>query len=238
MKNLLFTFFCITVFLGNTFGQDLKNHHWTIEIGPVKSYFSTTLTITDSPIPHYAQLTNSRLLPAIRLARKIPIGKTNFAFQPFIGASISGANKGAIDNDVLRVNNTNYFVATTHGEFKLYHLEFGSFINYQIRNFDIQVGLNNRYHLDYRTLITLDYVPERVRLLPSPFADSNELEYTSEQVVNFSTNAGLRLQYTWARFIFGAEAWYGLTNLSVAKADWFQNEVYENSFRLMFGYTF
>lgn len=238
MKNQILIFLCITLFYGNTFGQDSKNHHWTIEIGPVKSYFSTEINITDSPIPHYAQLTNSRFLPAIRLARQLPIGKTDFAFQPFVGASISGANKGSIDNDVLRINNTNYFVSMNRGEFKLYHLEFGSFINYKINNFDIQLGINNRYHLDYQVFVTLDYAPERIRLLPSPSPDSNELAYSNEQVTNFSTNAGLRLQYTWSRFVFGAETWYGLTNLSVAEADWFQNEVYENSFRLMFGYKF
>jgi hypothetical protein len=36
--------------------------------------------------------------------------------------------------------------------------------------------------------------------------------------------------------LIATEYWQGVTDLSLAKADWFENDVYENNIHLMFGY--
>lgn len=219
------------------FAEEIKVFKWSIELGGVKSYITSEMNIPTSDLEHKAKLNNRLLLPSLRLIRIINIKECRFSVSPFIGLSAIGASRGTIDNKSFQLDTTTYFFST-QTPFRLYHSEIGSFVNYTIRSFNIQFGIKGQYALIYYSTLTLDLVPNRVRLAPTPAADSRELSYEGDRLTNFSANAGFRIQYNWRRFSVAVEYWQGLTDLSSAESDWFTNDVYENNLRLMVGYRF
>lgn len=237
MKNLLFTTLICLLFSINIFCQNEKARNWSVELGGVKSYISSEMIIPASDLEHKAKLNNSRLLPSLRLTRNINIKKSRFSVKPFLGLSVIGASSGTIDNKNFQLDTTTYYLSTRTA-FRMYYSELGSFISYSIKNFNFQFGIKGQYLLTYQGIFTLDLVPQRVRLAPTPAADSRELSYEGDRLADFSANAGLRIQYNWKRFSIATEYWQGLTDLSSAQGNWFTNDVYENNLRLMVGYQF
>jgi hypothetical protein len=237
MKNLLFTILICLLFNSNIFCQNEKKRNWSVEFGVVKSYITSEMNIPTSDLEHKAKLNNRLLLPSLRLSRNIKIKESRFSVKPFLGLSVIGASRGTIDNKSFQLDTTTYFFSTQTA-FRMYYSELGSFVNYSIRNFDFQFGIKGQYALIYYSTLTLDLVPQRVRLAPTPAADSRELSYEGDRLANFSANAGFRVQYNWRRFTIATEYWQGLTDLSSARGDWFTNDVYENNLRFMVGYRF
>lgn len=235
-KHYLLIFLLSTFFIGNLAGQELENRNWLFEFGLVKSYMSSTLDIADTEAIYKAKLNYNWLLPSLRLSRKIDFKKQSFSIKPFIGFAILGGNRGSFNKATFQLDSTTYFLSIFGARYQIYHAEFGNFFNYTIKNFDIQFGLKGQYLLGKSIIATLDYSPQRVRLIPTPSPDNNELRYSGKRLADFSANAGLRIQYNWKRFSFATEYWQGLTDLSVAESDWFKNDIYEHNFRLMLGY--
>ena len=237
MKNLFLIISCCFIAIANLHSQDKKTQNWSVELGVVKSYITSEMKIPTSDLEHKAKLNNRWLLPSLRLSRNIQIKESQLSITPFIGLSAIGASRGTIDNKNFQLDTTTYFFST-QTLFRLYYSELGSFVNYSVKNFDFQFGIKGQYALIYYSTLTLDLVPQRVRLAPTPAADSRELSYEGDRLVNFSANAGFRIQYNWRRFSVAAEYWQGLTDLSSAESDWFTNDVYENNLRFMVGYQF
>jgi hypothetical protein len=236
MKNLLLTVTLCSFFIGNLFGQNEKGRNWTMEIGGTKSYMNSTVTIINTNEVYTARLNYSNLLPTFRINRNIHFQKNTFSIQPFIGVSIIGMSRGKMNANVFQIDTSIYFFSINRATVRMHYLELGSFLNYRIKNFDIQLGLKGQYLLLYRANITLDYSPQRVRLIPTPSPDNSELEPSTKNLAHFSANAGLRIQYHWKRFTIATEYWQGITDLSLAETNWFENDAYENNIRLMFGY--
>ncbi len=238
MKNLLLIFLLGVLYNGETFGQEVEKRNWSIEFGFVKSYINSNLKITNNEEKYKAKLKYNWIFPSLKLARRIDLENGSKSITPFIGFAILGANSGSINKGTFQLDSTTYFLSTNGTEVQLYFGEIGSFINYSIKSFDFQFGLKAQYLLGSDAIVTTDYVPQRVRLFPTPSPDNRELNYSGERLTDFSANVGLRVQYNWKRFLFATEYWQGFTDLSLAESEWFSNDIYEYNFRLMLGYKF
>jgi hypothetical protein len=113
-----------------------------------------------------------------------------------LGAAIIGMNRGTMSENVFQIDTSSYFFSTSGAAIRMHYLELGSFLNYSLKRFDIQFGLKGQYLLLYRGSLSLNYAPQRVRLIPTPSPDSSELNHSiKKNLTNFSANAGLRIQY-------------------------------------------
>ena len=240
MKNLFLTLIFCSLFIGNLFCQNEKERNWSVEIGFGITEFQTETYFKDADTTFYGTFGNSALTPTLRLSRKFQLSKNEkFSIQPFVGFTILGTNNNAREEiSRFKMDTTVYFVMEDGGSYHIPSLEVGTFFNYTNGKLSFQLGIKSQYHLTVYGSYPLDYSPNRIRINPHVSPDSNDLKYEKEPLSNFSANAGLRVQYDFNQFLIAAEGWYGLTNLSVSEADWYENEIHENNIRLMFGYRF
>lgn len=237
MSNQIFTFLGIILFIGNAFGQTEKDRKWSVEAGLLNSAFDVEMTILPSNKVLNTKLKHSLFFPKVGVNRRIDFKNSKFSIQPFVGVSMIGANRD-IESIPFEVDSATYFLSTRGGSFQFVYLDFGSFLNYSFHNIDFQFGIKGQYFLDYSAVISLDYSPQRVRLLPNPSPDGNELQYDGKRLADFTACAGFRIQYNFKRYFFATEFWQGLTDLSLAESDWFENKVFQHNFGVSFGFKF
>ncbi|MFK7949218.1 MAG: hypothetical protein AB8G11_16625 [Saprospiraceae bacterium] len=163
MKNLIFTFLCITLFIGNTFGQNEKTRKWSVEIGGVYNQWHQVYNIqngsTDTTL--FGRWAKLRVMPSLRINRQFQLSESVY-LKPFIGASVSGtqsdisfsplsASDFLLGNRPVRAASLAYYY--------LPQIEVGTFADAVFRKSNLQLGIKAQYHLTLWTNHTYTYIP-------------------------------------------------------------------------------
>lgn len=168
---------------------------------------------------HYDRTAFS-IMPSIRVHYQRTIGSyvaiySFFGYNEFGGASELDESKTFTAPDILYED-----------RIKIRSLESGIMGQYPIKNLHMGLGLKGSYHLDFENKF---YYENRPNYENGWHTDDNSLFFK-----RWSMDAGIRMAYhTKSHLIFGAEGWFGITDLG---DDDFQLFIRENHFRILVGY--
>ncbi len=168
------------------------------------------------------------LMPSARMHFLLPIAY-NVEIYSFAGYNEFGGHSGKEGEEEISVYTASHGTTYIRDRIRIQNLETGILGLYNISNVRIGIGAKIYYHLQ---------ISDRHRNFP-PSWFSHEWDSTPHSYFfgDWSYDGGFRAEYMGnAGITFGAEGWFGMSNLASETASRF--DIRQNHFRVLVGYRF